>query len=89
MDAYLHRTETFIWQFLRKSRRFPPLILADVFEHLDQFPLPVGEFLHIKPSRSLWSRAGARLLGTYAQVNYPGELEMLRSRDISVCHAHN
>ena len=47
MDAYLHRTETFIWQFLRKSRRFPPLILADSWENLDQFPLPTGEFLHI------------------------------------------
>ena len=89
MDAYLHRTETFIWQFLRKSRRYSPLILADAWENLDQFPLPTGEFLCIPSSRPLWPRLGARLLGTYAQVNYPDGLANLRSRDIAVCHAHN
>ncbi len=89
MDAYLHRTETFIWQFLRKSQRFSPLILADAWENLDQFPLPTGEFLRIPSSRPLWPRLGARLLGTYAQVRYPDGVEKLRSRDIAVCHAHN
>ena len=89
MDAYLHRTETFIWQFMRKSQRFTPLVLADVLENLDQFPLPKGEFLRIRPSRPLWPRLGARLLGSYAQVKYPGGLKTLADRDIAVCHAHN
>ncbi len=89
LNGYLPRTETFIWQILRKSRRFSPLILADKWENLDSFPLPSGEFLHLKSSRPLWPRLGARLLGTYAQVHYPDGLEALGQRDVAVCHAHN
>ena len=89
LDAYLHRTETFIWQMLRKSRNFPPLVLADAWENLDQFPLPAGEFLRLPPSRSWGARVFARLSGSYAQVRYPGAMETLRHRDIAVCHAHN
>lgn len=87
LDAYLPRTETFIWQVLRKSNRFPPLVLADAWENLDQFPLPRGEFLHLKPERSWWAKVRARLSGTYAPVTYPGGARLLE-RDIAVCHAH-
>ena len=89
LDAYLHRTETFIWQMLRKSRKFPPLVLADAWENLDQFPLPGGEFLKLQSSRSWGSRLFAGVSGSYAQVRYPGGAESLRHRDIVVCHAHN
>ncbi len=89
LNTYLPRTETFIWQMLRKSRRFSPLVLADKWENLDSFPLPSGEFLHLKSSRPLWPRLGARLLGTYAQVHYPGGLEAVGQKDVAVCHAHN
>src|SRR4051812_35090947 len=89
LDAYLHRTETFIWQSMRKSQRFPPLVLADAWENLDHFPLPGGEFLRLKPRRPWASRALARLSGGYAPVDYPGGLSALRGRDVAVCHVHN
>jgi colanic acid/amylovoran biosynthesis glycosyltransferase len=88
LDTYLPRTETFIWQVLRKSRKFPPLVLADAWENLDQFPLEKGEFLNLEPRRSKWAKVWARLLGTYAQVDYPGALKDLCERDVAVCHAH-
>jgi hypothetical protein len=88
LDSYLPRTETFIWQTLRKLRRFPPLVLADRRENLDAFPLPGAEFLKLEPSRSLWSRALARVTADFAPVRYPGGLDALRGRDIAVCHVH-
>jgi len=88
LDTYLPRTETFIWQVLRKSHQFPPLVLADAWENLDQFPLARGDFLKLKPERAWWTKVRARLTGTYAAVNYPNALAELRGRDIAVCHAH-
>jgi colanic acid/amylovoran biosynthesis glycosyltransferase len=88
LDSYLPRTETFIWQTLRKLRRYPPLVLADRLENLDAFPLPGAEFLKLEPSRSLWSRALARVTADFAPVRYPGGLDALRGRDIAVCHVH-
>ncbi len=89
LDAYLHRTETFIWQYLRRSKRYSPLVLADVWENLEQFPLPQGEFLGLKPSRSLWLRLQAQLQGGYAPVSYPNGANALKEKDIALCHAHN
>lgn len=88
LDSYLPRTETFIWQALRKLRRFPPLVLADRYENPDAFPLPQGEFLHASPFRPLWSRLAARASGGFAPVRYPGGADLLRGRDVAVCHAH-
>ncbi len=87
LNAYLPRTETFIWQNLRRARRYTPLVLADAWENLEAFPLPGGELIRLKPSRPWWSRVNARLSGTYAPVRYPEGA--LRTRDIAVCHAHN
>jgi colanic acid/amylovoran biosynthesis glycosyltransferase len=88
LDSYLPRTETFIWQSLRKLRRFPPLVLADRLENLDAFPLPRGTLLEAHASRSLWARVGARLSGSFAPVRYTGGLEAVRSHDPAVCHVH-
>lgn len=88
LDSYLPRTETFIWQVLRKLRRFPPLVLADRRENGEAFPLPDAEFLDLAASRSLWSRLRARVTGDFAPVRYPEALDSLRARDIAVCHVH-
>ena len=89
LDAYLHRTETFIWQSLRKSRRFQPLVLADMWENLERFPLANGELLRFPSRRSMIAKLLARMAGSYAPVQYPGAFEILRNREIAVCHAHN
>jgi colanic acid/amylovoran biosynthesis glycosyltransferase len=90
IDSYLPRTETFIWQALRKLRRFPPLVLADRWEHEAEFPLPGAGFLKLGASRSLWPRLVARATGTFAPVRYaPGSGEEIRrAHDIAVCHVH-
>jgi colanic acid/amylovoran biosynthesis glycosyltransferase len=88
VDSWLPRTETFIWQTLRKLHRFPPLVLADRLENTDSFPLPAGEFASFTTSRPLWSKAWARLTGSYAPVHYPGAIEALQARDIAVTHVH-
>lgn len=87
LDAYLPRTETFIWQVLRKLRRFPPLVASERRENLDAFPLPRAEFHELNARRPLWSRALARALGDFAPVRYPGAEEALRGR-AAVCHVH-
>ncbi len=89
LDAYLHGTETFIWQYLRRAQRFLPLVLADAWENADQFPLPRGEFLRLQPERSGLARLQARLRGAYAPVQYSGGAEILHRRDLALCHAHN
>lgn len=88
LDSYLPRTETFIWQALRKLRRFPPLVMADKMENLDAFPLPGGSFTAFDSVRSLPSRAWALLAGSYAPVRYPGAAAALRGTDVAVTHVH-
>jgi colanic acid/amylovoran biosynthesis glycosyltransferase len=88
LDSWLPRTETFIWQALRKLRRFPPLVMADKRENLEAFPLPDGAFTDFDPVRSLPSKAWARLAGSFAPVRYPGAAAALRDRDIAVTHVH-
>lgn len=88
LDSWLPRTETFIWQSLRKLRDFPPLVLADRLENLGHFPLPNGEFLDLEPRRRLGAKIRARLLGGFAPVEYAGAEALRARRDIAVCHAH-
>lgn len=89
LDSYLPPTETFIWQVLRKLRRYPPLLLADRRVNPAAFPLPgPAAFLDLAPSRPLFARLAARAAGTFASVEYPGGLDALRARDVAVCHAH-
>jgi colanic acid/amylovoran biosynthesis glycosyltransferase len=88
LDSWLPRTETFIWQVVRKLDRFSPVILADVAENREAFPLPRGEFPDFPGRRSWMAKGWARLNGTYAPVHYPGAAEALRARDIAVVHVH-
>lgn len=88
LDSYLPRTETFIWQVLRKLHRYPPAILADRLENREAFPLPSAEFLDATASRPLLSKAWARVSGSFAPIDYPGLVEGLRDRDIAVTHVH-
>ena len=87
LDSYLPRTETFIWQALRKLRRFPPLVAAERRENGDAFPLPSAEFVALEARRDLWPRLRARVLGDFAPATYPGAAEALRDRAV-VCHVH-
>jgi colanic acid/amylovoran biosynthesis glycosyltransferase len=87
LDSYLPRTETFIWQTLRKLRRFPPLVASERRENGESFPLPEGDFFGLTAHRPLWSRVVARARGDFAPVRYPGAAEALRGR-AAVCHVH-
>jgi colanic acid/amylovoran biosynthesis glycosyltransferase len=88
LDSWLPRTETFIWQALRKLHRFPPVIVADRLENLEAFPLPGAEFPDLRGSRSLAGKVRARLTGSYAPVRYPGAAKALDASDIAVTHVH-
>lgn len=89
LDSYLPRTETFIWQVLRKLRRYPPLLLADRRIDPRAFPLPEpSPFLDLAPARPLLRRLAARAAGSFAPVEYPGGHALVRARDVAVCHAH-
>jgi colanic acid/amylovoran biosynthesis glycosyltransferase len=87
LDSYLPRTETFIWQALRKLRRFPPLVAAERRENEAAFPLPEAEFLSLAPRRSLALRLLARARGDFAPASYSGAAATLRDRAV-VCHVH-
>jgi len=96
LDSWLPRTETFIWQALRKLERFPPTVLTGRFENRERFPLASGEFLAVSGTGSPWTRRldlaraklWARLTGTFAPVPYPGAFEALRDSRIAVIHVH-
>lgn len=87
LDSYLPRTETFIWQALRKLRRFPPLVASERRENGDAFPLPGAEFFGLDPRRPAWARALARARAGFAPARYPGAAETLRGR-AALCHVH-
>ena len=91
LDAWLPRTETFIWQVLRQLHRYPPLVLADRRENEDVFPLPGGVFVDAQASRAPWAQAWARVAGGFAPVRYAGGHDFvasLRDRGAVVCHVH-
>ncbi len=90
LNAYLPVTETFIWQYLRQAKDFPPRIVADRWENLENFPLPGGEssFLHLQAIRPGWRRAWAALRHSYAQVDYEGWEAALRGQGAVLAHTH-
>lgn len=91
VNAWLPRTETFVWQVLRRLSEFPPTLLADRYEHESEFPLPAAEFLRLPPRRGAVARALARLAGGYAPVSYrlpPPALGEPAARAWAVAHAH-
>jgi len=90
LNSYLPATETFIWQYLRQAKRFPPCILADKYEFLDRFPLPGGDNarLYLPPHRPAWHKGWSWLIGQYAPVSYSGLESALAGRDVALIHAH-
>ncbi len=91
-NAWLPRTETFVWQVLRRLRAFPPTLLADRYENEAEFPLPAADILRIRARRGGAARAWARITGSYAPVTYRFPPPGLRSRAVAdawaVAHAH-
>ena len=88
MRSYLAQPETFIWQYLHKFKTVYPVIIANLFQNLDQFQLLQGK---------LYRTYGPRLSMTWFLDNFYRRVlnqpfgyvaSIMRKEGIQVIHAH-
>ncbi len=88
LNSYLPITESFIWQYLRVAKKFPPLILAQDWRNVDRFPLAGDPFIRCTVKKSLPASFIARLIGRYPQVSYADCLSEISHHRPALIHAH-
>ena len=85
LETYLTRTETFIYRYLTSFQRVRPVVFANVFERLEEFPIThrhVWRHRRLTPSW-LAQRTGERLVGIDPLFAY-----WKRRHDLRLLHAH-
>lgn len=88
IGAYLPQSATFIWQYLHSFKQTYPVVITNVVENLDQFPIPNGKIYAVPLSRwsPSWFKDNFYRRVFHLKCGYKENI--LRLENVNLIHAH-
>ncbi|HEY1017038.1 MAG TPA: glycosyltransferase [Herpetosiphonaceae bacterium] len=87
IQNYLSVTENWVYEYIRRHRRYPPLVLTNRTQNLELFGLPNGKIASLG-ERGAWQRGRDSLVRRLGGPPYASAVDLLRRSGALVVHAH-